>query len=59
MGDQINLTYGSNLKHYVFHVVQIREAGAGCTILSDASGDREDAERLEVSSCRTTAEATR
>ena len=58
VGDQIKLTYGSNLKQYLFHVIQIREAGAGCAILSDASGGREDGEKLEVSPCRATAEAS-
>ena len=34
IGDQLELDYGSNQKHYIFHVVRIRLDGAGCTILT-------------------------
>ena len=52
VGDQLELDYGSNQKHYIFHVVGIRRDGAGCTILSNASGNGEDGEKIEVSECR-------
>jgi hypothetical protein len=52
VGDRIKLTFGSNPKDYIFHVVQIRPKGDGCTILSEASAGAEDGERLEVSPCR-------
>jgi hypothetical protein len=52
IGDQLELDYGSNQKHHIFHVVRIRRDGASCTILSDASGDGEDDEKIEVSECR-------
>jgi hypothetical protein len=52
IGDQLELDYGSNQKHYIFHVVRIRHNGASCTILSDASGDGEDGEKIEISECR-------
>jgi hypothetical protein len=51
IGDDLELDYGSNQKHHVFHVVRIRRDGAGCTILSNASGDGEDGEKIEVSEC--------
>jgi hypothetical protein len=55
IGDQLELDYGSNQKHYIFHVVRIRHDGASCTILSDASGDGEDGEKIEVLGCQATA----
>ena len=55
VGDKIKLTYGSNPKSYVFHVVQIRREDKGCTILSAASGGREDGEKLAVAQCQETA----
>src|SRR5260370_25870772 len=55
IGDKLELDYGSNQKHYIFHVVRIRHDGANCTILSDASGDGEDGEKIEVPECRATA----
>jgi len=55
VGDKIKLTYGSNPKDYTFHVVLIRQLGSDCMILSDASGGREDGERLEVAQCQASA----
>ena len=55
IGDQLELDYGSNQKHYIFHVVRIRRDGASCTILSNASGDGEDGEKIEVRECQPTA----
>ena len=51
VGDRIRLTFGSNPKDYIFHVVQIRRNGGGCTILSHAGHGAEDEERLDVSPC--------
>ena len=55
IGDQLELDYGSNQKHHLFHVVRIRRDGANCTILSDASGAEEDREKIEVQECQATA----
>ena len=55
IGDQLELDYGSNQKHYIFHVVRIRRDGASCTILSNASGNGEDGEKIEVRECQPTA----
>ncbi len=54
VGDRIKLTFGSNPKDYTFHVMQIRVAGDGCTILSHAGDSGEDGERLDVSPCQPT-----
>jgi len=55
IGDQLELDYGSNQKHHMFHVVRIRRDGASCTILSDASDADEDREKIEVQECQATA----
>jgi hypothetical protein len=52
VGDKITLSFGSNPKDYVFHVVEIRPNGDGCILLSDESGGRTDGERIEVPSCQ-------
>ena len=62
VGDELELDYGSNQKHHIFRVVRIHRDGASCTILSDASGDDEDREKIEVPECQPTtkpADATR
>ena len=51
VGDNIKLTYGSNMKTYIFAVVEIRSKGAGCLLLSDQSGGEEDGERLDIARC--------
>jgi hypothetical protein len=52
VGDRITLSsFGSNPKDYVFHIVEIRQKGEGCLLLSDASHGREDRERIEVPRC--------
>ena len=58
VGDNIKLTFGSNAKSYTFHVVQIRQEGTACTILSEASGGREDGEKLQIGSCQPAAKPT-
>src|ERR1051325_11728911 len=36
VGDRITLSaFGSNPKDYVFHIVEIRQKGRGCMLLSD------------------------
>src|SRR5437773_759943 len=37
VGDKVELSYGSNLKSYTFHVVRIRHEDDTCTFLSEAS----------------------
>jgi hypothetical protein len=51
VGDNIKLTYGSNMKTYIFAVVEIRPKGEGCLLLSDQSGGEEDGERLDLPRC--------
>lgn len=59
VGDRIALSaFGSNPKDYVFHVVEIRRKGQGCVLLSEASGGREDRERVEVPRCEPVAAQT-
>ena len=52
VGDKIDFTFGSNPKDYIFHVMEIRQKGDGCVILSDVSGGMEDRERLEIPRCQ-------
>src|SRR5207244_177947 len=51
VGDQIDLTYGSNPKHYVFQVMRLRRQGDHCTILSARSGPNEEGEKIEIAQC--------
>jgi hypothetical protein len=49
VGDYIKLEYGSNPKHYAFHVSQIiRQQDGGCIIRSDRTGSG----KIEVASCQ-------
>ena len=57
VGDNIKLTYGSNMKTYIFSVVEIRTKGEGCLLLSDQSGGAENGERLDVAPCLPAKEA--
>ena len=57
VGDKLTLSFGSNPKDYVFHVVEIRPKGAGCLLLSDASAGEEDRERLAITQCEPASEA--
>jgi len=52
IGDEISLTYGSNTKTYVFHVVRIRQKGNSCAIWSERSGPSGEDEKLEIGQCR-------
>ena len=51
VGDKLDLNFGSNPKDYLFHVVEIRQKGEGCLLLSDVSKGHEDRERIEVPRC--------
>jgi len=51
VGDKLNLTFGSNPKDYLFHVVEIRQKGQGCLLLTEESKGHEDRERVEVPRC--------
>ena len=55
VGDKVKLTYGTNPKDYIFHVVDIRRQDGRCTILSDASGGKENGEKLELTQCEASA----
>lgn len=57
VGDNIKLTYSSNMKTYIFTVVEIRPKGEGCLLLSDQSGGEEDRERLDIARCLPASEA--
>jgi hypothetical protein len=52
VGDKVELSYGSNLKSYTFHVVRIRHEDDTCTFLSEASGAKEHGEKIEAGRCR-------
>ena len=52
VGDSVKLAFGSNPKDYAFPVARISRDGDTCTVLSDASGDPEKANKIEVASCR-------
>jgi hypothetical protein len=51
LGDRLDLTFGSNPKDYLFHVVEIRRKGEGCVLLSHISKGHEDRERIEIARC--------
>jgi hypothetical protein len=52
VGDEISLTYGSNTKTYIFHVVRIRRKGNSCAIWNERSGPNREGEKLEIGQCR-------
>ena len=51
VGDRLDLTFGSNPKDYLFQVVEIRQKGEGCLLLSNISKGHEDRERIEIPRC--------
>jgi hypothetical protein len=51
VGDELDLTFGSNPKDYLFQVVEIRQKGEGCLLLSKMSKGHEDRERIEIPRC--------
>jgi hypothetical protein len=52
VGDEISLTYGSNTKTYIFHVVRIRREGNSCAIWGERNGPDGEGEKLEIGQCR-------
>ncbi len=58
VGDKLDLTFGSNPKDYLFHVVEIRPKGEGCLLLSNISKGHEDRERIEIPRCEPVAKQT-
>ena len=56
VGDRLDLTFGSNPKDYLFHVIEIRQKGEGCLLLSNISKGHEDRERIEIPHCEPVAE---
>ena len=57
VGDAIQVSsFGSNPKDYIFHVVEIRQKGEGCMLLSKASRGHENRERIEIARCEPVAE---
>ena len=50
-GDRVQLTFGSNNKNYTFHVALIRLEGNACTLLSEDSRAKGEAEKIEVPRC--------
>jgi hypothetical protein len=51
VGDKLDLTFGSNPKDYIFQIVEIRQKGEGCLLLSKISKGQEDRERIEIPRC--------
>jgi hypothetical protein len=52
VGDEISLTYGSNTKTYIFHVVRIRREGNSCAIWGERNDPDGEGEKLEIGQCR-------
>jgi len=52
VGDSLPLSFGSNPKDYTFPVARIAPAGGGCVLISEATGDPNKANRIEIASCR-------
>jgi hypothetical protein len=51
VGDTISLTYGSSPKGYDFPVARIALQGDHCTIFSEAGGDQQQQDKIEVAPC--------
>jgi len=51
IGDDIDVTFGSNHKVYTFHVVRILRQSKKCRILSNVSDPQGGGERIEVPNC--------
>lgn len=52
VGDSLPLSFGSNPKDYTFPVARIARDGNGCMLMSEATGDPNGANRIEIPSCR-------
>lgn len=51
-GDALKLNYGSNPKHYIFHVGRIRRAGGNCTVRAVSGGATVKGEKIKIDNCR-------
>jgi hypothetical protein len=52
VGDTVSVAFGSNPKEYAFPVARILQTGDACTLLSQASGDADKTDKIEVASCK-------
>ena len=52
VGDTVSVAFGSNPKQYAFPVARILRTGEACTLLSQASGDADKTDKIEVASCK-------
>jgi hypothetical protein len=52
VGDKVKVKFGSNPKDYEFPVMRIVQSGDTCTLFSEAGGDAEKADKIEVASCK-------
>jgi hypothetical protein len=50
IGDEVKLTFGSNLKEVFFPVVAIRRDGSHCTVLSNAAADK-GGNKIDIDGC--------
>jgi hypothetical protein len=51
IGDRIPLSFGSNRKEYTFPVARIALKDRHCAIFSEATGDRHQMNKINVSPC--------
>jgi hypothetical protein len=51
-GDALKLDYGSNPKHYIFHVGRIRRTGGNCTVRTSSGGATVKGEKIKINNCR-------
>jgi hypothetical protein len=58
VGDDLRVTFGSNPKDYTFRAARIARDGDRCKILSEASGADAEGERIEVTQCQPTDDAS-
>jgi hypothetical protein len=52
VGDTLTLSFGSHPKEYGFPVARIELRRGRCTILSEAGGDPDEIDKIEVAPCR-------
>jgi hypothetical protein len=52
VGDTVTVTFGSSPKEYGFSVARIELDGHNCAIFSEASGNRHQMDKINVSPCR-------
>lgn len=51
VGDAITVTFGSSPKEYLFPVARIAIKGHHCVIYSQAHGDRDQMDKIDVAPC--------